>query len=962
MIVSCISTNQRTSARIIIMITKTASMKYLILLTSLFIIGASSLVWLNSYFQSKFDELDLQEANEQAHIAIGEVILDQINLIERNYYQLFLIQNDKLLEKLLKSTDKLFGIVQHSFDVLENGGTISVIRELNLVKVDDFITREIHYRLTDSQDISLEAIDLKPKLALLKKHFDTLVLLIRERNQARENNNFEQNKVINRKITLAIKTTDSHFVRMRENASRLYYDGTQNLNNLQKKLQNRKKLNNRMQSAWIIGIICTVLVFSLLIARQIEMINRELVLATEQANAASQAKTDFLANMSHEIRTPMNGVIGMTRLVLNMELGDEQRKLLVNVLYSAESLLGILNDILDFSKIEAGQLTLEDKNFSLSKMINNVVSTLAFQADDKKIFLKNNSDFSQTIDFIIGDELRLKQILINLIGNAIKFTSQGGVTVAVKTKEQTQKKVTLLFTVTDTGVGISEDKQATIFESFSQADVSTAREFGGTGLGLAICKKLVMMMNGTIQVESKLDQGSTFFFTIDVLQGTEEKTVESDLTQNDLHAYSFNILLVEDNLINRELARIVLEQHGQQVTEAQNGLDALTILSEKTFDIILMDMQMPKMDGVTAAQIIRNCEKGISGNQELSKSIEEKLIDNLKGQRIPIIALTANVLERDRQKCIEVGMDNFLTKPFVANDLFNALSKSLGSLQKGSLKQDLVIPEKKGHIQKKQLIAKEKSQKNAFKKIESPTTIQKSTQQSNFYDIAYQNLKHNFKIHEDAIRGVINTVLPLIRSNIEKLEVAVHDLNICRINKHAKSLRGNLLALGFDNYADNAKKIQNLDSAKEIENNIFKGFILEFKDFFEMDDSEKKIDRVNGQTKKTNESGNELSFNEQARLNLIQNFNFDDNSVNEVLKSATIAMNSDLNALEIAYKENDISQINRTAHSIKGALSNLGFNDLAHGAHQIQLIESTAGNNGQTIQSFIDQLNQQINT
>jgi signal transduction histidine kinase/CheY-like chemotaxis protein/HPt (histidine-containing phosphotransfer) domain-containing protein len=928
------------------MIPKTASLKYLILLTIIFIIGINSLVWLNYYFQNKIEELDFQETNEQAHIAIGEIILDQINLIERNYYQLFLIRNERILDKLLNSTQKLFATVRKAFDVLENGGKISVIRELNLVRVDDFITREIHYLLPESKELSLEAIDLKPKLVLLENNFKSLASLIQQRNQLTDNQNHDFQKLLNQKITLAIKTTDSHFVRMRENASRLYYNGTQNLTKLQQAFQNRKKLYNKMQTYWIIGIICTVMVFCLLIARQIEMINRELIHATEQAKSASLAKTDFLANMSHEIRTPMNGVIGMTRLVLDMALGEEEQKLLANILYSAESLLGILNDILDFSKIEAGQLTLEETNFSLNKLLHNVVSTLAFQAEDKKLFLKNITASTQTIDFVIGDELRLKQILINLIGNAIKFTSKGGVTVCVETKEQTDQIITLLFTIQDTGIGISQEKQDTIFESFSQADSSTAREFGGTGLGLAICKQLVALMNGTIHVKSIPDRGSTFYFTINVLPGTQEKDALSDTGTGAMHLYCVNILLVEDNPVNRDLARIVLVNNGQQVTEAKNGFEALEILTKKSFDVILMDMQMPKMDGLTATKIIRNCEKGISDNLEIAKSIENELITNLHGKHIPIIALTANVLERDRQKSLDAGMDSFLTKPFVTKDLFQALNNTLGvtndTPKHWECQKDL--EEQKVNQTEEQNIDK-------HKQLEIQENSLKQTQAIDFHDTAYQYLQQHFKIGDNAIEGVLKTMIQSMRFDLKSLELAFGEKNISRINKFAKSIRGGLLASGFDKLAEEANKIKIYDSLNEQNYYTIKSFISTLNSMLNLNRTDRQNNSIT--EPQTNSQSNAISFNEQARKNLKQNYNFDDKSINEVLKSAALAMRSDLNALEKAINDNDISRINQTAHSIKGALSNLGFKDFAQEAHSIQLMASIESDNVNRVKKFL---------
>ena len=408
-----------------------------------------------------------------------------------------------------------------------------------------------------------------------------------------------------------------------------------------------------------------------------ETLIQHLKIANRRERAANEAKSTFLANMSHEIRTPMNGILGMTRLVLDMQLDKKQKDLLNTVICSAESLLRILNDILDFSKIEAGQLSLEQHDFSLIAMVDNIISSLSIQAEDKNIVLENKTDFTLIPNYINGDELRLRQILVNLINNAIKFTSKGRVYITVKTIKQSADKITLEFSIVDTGIGLTLDKQETIFNSFTQGDASTARQFGGSGLGLTISKQLVEMMGGSIGVKSVEGQGSNFYFTIDVLKGKKEPSSGSGTNALDTNYTNLNILLVEDNEVNQNLAKIVLEQERHNVVIAENGFKALQVLAVDDFDAILMDIQMPGMNGLTATSIIRNLENGRLGNEDISENSEKKLVTKLKNKHIPIIAMTANALDRDRQKCKEVGMDYFLTKPFIPKDLHNALNRVL---------------------------------------------------------------------------------------------------------------------------------------------------------------------------------------------------------------------------------------------------------------------------------------------
>ncbi|MEO1654879.1 MAG: ATP-binding protein, partial [Bacteroidota bacterium] len=414
-----------------------------------------------------------------------------------------------------------------------------------------------------------------------------------------------------------------------------------------------------------------------------------LQIATIKAEEGSRAKQQFLANMSHEIRTPMNAILGMTRLLQRTNPSNQQKTYLDAIKASADNLLVIINDILDISKIEAGKLNIESVGFNLEKLVKRLCDSIEFRANEKGIGLFDYVD-RRISKVLIGDPVRLNQVMLNLVNNSIKFTEKGSVEIECNLIEATEDENVIQFQVIDTGIGIDKAKLATIFESFSQGDDSISREYGGTGLGLSISNQLVELFGGKLQVKTKRAIGTTFYFTLRMKVGSEEHIPKPlEAKRKDVSIRGLKVLLAEDHDINQYLATTLLDEWGTVVEVVENGKEVIKKVSDHQYDAILMDIQMPIMDGIDATKIIRR----------------QLRLD------VPIIAFTANSLKGDSHKYLNAGMNAYVSKPFEPVELFNTIATvaNLDEGPKSPLRNEeesdilKVLPDQKNNSQEEML-------------------------------------------------------------------------------------------------------------------------------------------------------------------------------------------------------------------------------------------------------------------
>ena len=496
----------------------------------------------------------------------------------------------------------------------------------------------------------------------------------------------------------------------------------------------------------------------------------ELISAKLKAEEAAQVKQQFLSTMSHEIRTPMNAIIGMSRLLEKTFLEEKQKEYLNAIKSSSQNLLVIINDILDFSKIEAGKLALENVGFRLKEIVENMVKSVKYKAEEKGIGLFYEID-PQVADILMGDPVRLNQILLNLSNNAIKFTNQGHVKVECKLSCTLPEHHVVSFKVIDTGKGIKKEKLASIFDSFTQEDATINRKFGGTGLGLTICKQLIELFGGNIEVSSEVHKGTTFAFTLPFkigttkdLPSTDEYTIEDNTLEN------VQILLVEDNEMNQLFARTILEEWGTIVDLAEDGRIAVDKVRNNAYDVILMDMQLPHMNGLEATRVIRN-----------------ELESNL-----PIIALTANAIKGDQDRCIEAGMDDYISKPFEPTKLFNKIRK----YTKQGVK---ILPNDKN-------INKPKSTK-----INKPVE-QHNIQETKLYDLS--KFQKNFK-NQETIKNLIKIFLEETPALLQAINDNYAQGELQQVGYHAHTLKASLDLMQIGNLSQDIRAIEKMSKENQ---------------------------------------------------------------------------------------------------------------------------------------------------
>jgi signal transduction histidine kinase/CheY-like chemotaxis protein len=644
----------------------TTSALRVFLLQGVFVVGFLMVFGLEQVFSNLIKELDQVSQNERARLFIGEQILRDIENIEMNVYRMTIATGNNAHLRFENNIRAHVEHLHHSLGVLRNGGSVSRTIYLNL-DVADQMVKTVSYLPDTSKSYSMEIIELEPLIDQILEKTPVLRELLEARETQRQQADGGNIAVYEKQIKFYIKQIPPFFIRLKENANRLSYDTQQRLTELEADLQAQKSRYEATKLGLIIMVILSVIAIGFIFARQINQSNRQLSLAwqemqhaKEEADNASRAKSEFVSRMSHELRTPLNAILGFAQLLEMDDLNAIQKDPVQQINRAGNHLLELINQVLDIAKIEAGKLEVEQIEVNLAQLISDTAAISGERARSKGLgFIVDIDDKLPSL--VLGDPTRIRQVLINLIGNAIKFTDRGKITLSVK---PTTVENTIRFDVTDTGIGMTAVAKSRLFKAFAQADESITRKYGGTGLGLMLCKEIVEAIGGHIEVESELGKGSHFWFEIPLptvahseIQPTAVMTspVVTPQTNSDSETEMLvertslegsSVLLVEDNLVNQMVATKFLNKLGITPDIANNGQEALTLLASSRYDLVLLDLEMPIMDGYTTIARIREAEG---------------YLDHYQHQ--VVIAMSANALNEDKQRAFNLGMDDYLTKP-----------------------------------------------------------------------------------------------------------------------------------------------------------------------------------------------------------------------------------------------------------------------------------------------------------
>jgi signal transduction histidine kinase/CheY-like chemotaxis protein/HPt (histidine-containing phosphotransfer) domain-containing protein len=603
------------------------------------------------FFDGLQDELRAKSANERARLFAGEEIVRGIHNLEKDLYLLATTSNQAAMLRVKRSIDSHLSKLKHDLSILEKGGVIRQEVLLNLEGRDEMIREATYLPDGNSSAYVMEMIEIAPLLDQLQERISELEKLLERGWSYQENNDYQGFFLLQDEFDAFLKHLPPYFSRLDENANRLFFEGNSRLLELEAALADQRARLKKIEIGLMALVMMLAGLMSIVFLHRVKIANLklenaldEMSQAKNEAERASRAKSEFVSRMSHELRTPLNAIIGFAELLGSEPLPPSQKSYVDLINSSGKHLMELINAVLDHAKIEAGSMTLEQIEFDLPKTIDSVRSIVLDQATARG--LSFISDIAADLpERIVGDPTRLRQVLINLLVNAVKFTEQGSVElrIAVDNKQ-------LIFSIRDTGIGMDEENIARLFKPFAQADETITRKYGGTGLGLLISKELIEAMGGTIETESAVGVGTCFWLTLPLVLGKNSevpKQAQREQSSDSIfHLVQGKVLLVDDNRVNQQLGVAMLKRLQLEFDIAENGLIALEKLAGNNFSLVLMDMEMPEMDGLAATREIRRLEA-----------------QNTEARRLPIIAMTANALVEDREQCFAAGMDGYISKP-----------------------------------------------------------------------------------------------------------------------------------------------------------------------------------------------------------------------------------------------------------------------------------------------------------